>query len=84
MHNEQHPPFSDDGQLLRTARYEVMPTAKMGDLVREHVPTDVTVTVTASPTKGLEPTMELVTSLASDGYDVVPHLAARMISQVRC
>lgn len=68
------------GHLLRTARYEVMPTAKMGDLVREHVPTDITVTVTASPTKGLDPTLELSTSLAADGYDIVPHLAARMIS----
>ncbi|MDO5710343.1 MAG: methylenetetrahydrofolate reductase [Micrococcales bacterium] len=68
------------GHLLRTVRYEVMPTPKMGDQVREQVPTEVTLTVTASPTKGLGPTLDLATSLAADGYDVVPHLAARMIS----
>ncbi len=68
------------GQMLRKTRYEVLPTASIGDLVREHVPTDVTVTVTASPAKGLGPTLDLATSLAADGYDVVPHLAARMVS----
>ncbi|WP_353847073.1 methylenetetrahydrofolate reductase [Phycicoccus sp.] len=44
------------------------------------VPTDVQVTVTASPNKGLEQTFELAERLIGHGYDVVPHLAARMIS----
>jgi methylenetetrahydrofolate reductase (NADPH) len=47
--------------------------------VLEHVPTDVKVTVTTSPRKGLEPTLSLVERLAGQGYTVVPHLAARHI-----
>ena len=41
---------------------------------------DRVVTITSSPSKGLEPTLELTERLAGHGYPVVPHLAARMIS----
>lgn len=68
------------GRLLATARYEVLPTARIADQVLEHVPTTVTLTVTASPAKGLDATLDLTTRLAAAGYDVVPHLAARMVS----
>ncbi len=44
-----------------------------------HVPTEVKVTVTTSPRKGLEPTLELAERLAGHGYAVVPHLAARHV-----
>ena len=37
-------------------------------------------TVTASPTKGLEPTLGLVESLSRHGYAVVPHLSARLVA----
>jgi len=47
--------------------------------VLEHVPTEVKVTVTTSPRKGLEPTLELAEKLAGRGYAVVPHLAARHV-----
>jgi methylenetetrahydrofolate reductase (NADPH) len=39
----------------------------------------MTVTVTASPVKGLEPTVALAERLAGQGYRVVPHLAARSV-----
>ncbi len=65
---------------LTHARYEVLPTAKIEDTVVEHVPRDVQVTVTASPAKGLSATLDLTERLVGHGYDVVPHLAARMIS----
>jgi methylenetetrahydrofolate reductase (NADPH) len=65
---------------LKTARYEVLPTAKIEAAVVDHVPRDVTVTVTASPTKGIEATLALSERLIGHGYHVVPHLAARMIS----
>ena len=45
----------------------------------EHVPTEVTMTVTTSPAKGLEPTLDLAERLAEHGYRVVPHLAARHV-----
>lgn len=67
-------------RLLEGARYEVMPTATIGDTVRTHVPLAVPVTVTAAPGKGLGATLDLATSLADSGYRVVPHLAARMVS----
>jgi methylenetetrahydrofolate reductase (NADPH) len=47
--------------------------------VLEHVPTEVKVTVTTSPRKGLEPTLALAERLAGHGYTVVPHLAARHV-----
>ena len=48
--------------------------------VLAHVPREVTVTVTVSPTKGLEPTLALAGALAGHGYSVVPHLSARLVS----
>ena len=41
----------------------------------------MTVAVTASPVKGLEPTVELAEKLAARGYRVVPHLAARSVAE---
>jgi len=66
-------------RLLGQSRYEVIPLAGVEEKVLEHVHRDVTITVTASPIKGLEPTLELSTSLASHGYSVVPHLSARLV-----
>ena len=66
-------------RLLSNARYEVLPTASIEDTVLEHVPIDTTVTVTASPSKGLEATLDLAERLTKHGYTAVPHLAARMV-----
>ncbi len=65
--------------LLRAARHEVLPTPDIEDKVLEHLPRDRVVTVTASPTKGLDATLELAERLSKEGYAVVPHLAARMV-----
>jgi methylenetetrahydrofolate reductase (NADPH) len=67
-------------RLLTNARYEVLPTASIEAKVLDAVPTEVPVTVTASPSMGLDRTVELAERLAAQGYDVVPHLAARMVS----
>jgi hypothetical protein len=66
-------------RLLENARYEVLPTASIEDKLLEHVPVDRTITVTASPSKGLEPTLDLTERLTGHGYVAVPHLAARMV-----
>ncbi|MFZ2502068.1 MAG: methylenetetrahydrofolate reductase [Nocardioides sp.] len=66
-------------RLLRHARYEVLPTARIVDQVTEAVPTDVQITVTASAAKGLAQTLDTAETLSRAGYDVVPHLAARLI-----
>lgn len=64
---------------LRQARYEVLPLDGTAAQVLEHVPKDVSVTVTASPRRGLDATLALSETLARDGYRVVPHLAARLV-----
>jgi methylenetetrahydrofolate reductase (NADPH) len=66
--------------LLRSLRYEVFPARGTEQAVADLVPAGMTVTVTASPVKGLDPTIELAEKLAARGYRVVPHLAARSVA----
>jgi methylenetetrahydrofolate reductase (NADPH) len=65
--------------IERDIRYEVIPTKTIEDTVAEFVPTGVTITVTASPAKGLDPTLDLAERLIKRGYRVVPHLSARLV-----
>ena len=51
-------------RLLEGARYEVLPTPGTEAKVLEHLPRDRVVTVTASPSKGLEATLDLAERLA--------------------
>jgi methylenetetrahydrofolate reductase (NADPH) len=71
-----HPTVSE---LLERSRFEVLPLDGIEDEVREHLATDTKVTVTASPKKGLEATLELSERLSAAGYPVVPHLSARLV-----
>jgi methylenetetrahydrofolate reductase (NADPH) len=66
-------------ELLSGPRYEVIPAKATEQAVTDWVPPGATVTVTASPVKGLGPTIELAGKLAGRGYRVVPHLAARSV-----
>jgi methylenetetrahydrofolate reductase (NADPH) len=66
-------------ELLAHPRYEVLPFGEIEELVLEHVPLDVTLTVTVSPRKGIEHTLDVATRLAGYGYTVVPHLSARLV-----
>jgi methylenetetrahydrofolate reductase (NADPH) len=66
--------------FLSGPRFEVIPARGTEAAVAEWVPAGMTVTVTASPVKGLEPTIELAERLAARGYRVVPHLAARSVA----
>lgn len=60
--------------------FEVMPFKGTEDAVAAHVPTDVALTVTATERRGIEATIGLTERLAARGYQVAPHLAARLIS----
>jgi methylenetetrahydrofolate reductase (NADPH) len=60
-------------------RYEVIPVDGVEDLVVAHVPREIPVTVTASPSRGLEATLSVTEHLRSAGYRVVPHLSARLV-----
>src|SRR5882724_13228979 len=65
--------------MISRPRYEVIPAKATEQAVLDWVPAGMTVTVTASPVKGLEPTVDLAERLAARGYRVVPHLAARSV-----
>ncbi|GIW56479.1 MAG: methylenetetrahydrofolate reductase [Nitrospiraceae bacterium] len=64
-------------------RYEVIPLEGVAGLVKDHVPREIPVTITASPSRGLGPTLQLTEDLAEMGYSVVPHLSARLVHDER-
>jgi len=65
--------------FLRAPRYEIFPTDDVLDQVAAYVPREVTLTVTASPRKGLAATVHLAVRLSQLGYRAIPHLSARLI-----
>ena len=64
--------------LLRSPTFELIPLKNAMDQA-SHLPAGATVSVTASPTKGLGATVALAAQLRLAGFDVVPHLSARMV-----
>ncbi|MBA0125047.1 methylenetetrahydrofolate reductase [Haloechinothrix sp. YIM 98757] len=64
--------------LLEQPRYEVMPLSNVFDEV-ECLPRGAVVTVTSSPHKGADATIDLAVRLAEHGVRPVPHLAARQV-----
>jgi methylenetetrahydrofolate reductase (NADPH) len=66
-------------EALRHPRYEVLPLEGIADEVAEHVPREVKLTITASPSRGLEASLVLVEHLRAAGYAVAPHLSARLV-----
>ena len=62
-----------------TMGIEVIPFKGTADAVLAHVPTDVSVTVTVSPVKGQDATVEMATTLARHGYTVAPHISAQQV-----
>jgi methylenetetrahydrofolate reductase (NADPH) len=67
-------------EALRRPRYEVIPLEGVVDRVAEHVPGDAKLAVTASPRRGIEPTLDVAAALAELGYRVVPHVSARLVA----
>lgn len=65
-------------RLLEAPRFEVIPVRGIEDKMDGLAP-GTTVTVTASPSHGIERTVEVSERLAARGLSVVPHLAARML-----
>ena len=64
--------------LVLHPKFELIPISNAMQAA-EALPHGATVTVTASPSHGLESTVELGESLAERGHVVVPHLSAHMI-----
>ena len=66
-------------EFLRHPGYEMIPLEGIEEAVLEHVPRDISLTVTASPSKGTSATIDLAERLAGHGFGVAPHLSARLI-----
>jgi len=65
--------------LFLKPEFEMLPFRSAIDQI-DFLPEAATVTITASPAKGIEATLEYATKLAQRGFDVVPHIAARSIA----
>jgi methylenetetrahydrofolate reductase (NADPH) len=65
-------------ELLGHPRFELVPLRGVEEEA-DHLPAGATVTVTCSPRKGIEATVELARGLAGRGFRAVPRLAARRI-----
>jgi methylenetetrahydrofolate reductase (NADPH) len=64
---------------LRQPRYEVFPAEGIVREVVDRVPREIKITVTASPSRGIQGTIDLAEEIAGHGYHVAPHLSARLI-----
>jgi methylenetetrahydrofolate reductase (NADPH) len=65
-------------RVLREPTFELVPLKNALDQAR-FLPSGVTVSVTASPAKGIEATIALCEQLQGRGFRAVPHLSARMV-----
>ena len=65
-------------KLLHPPRYELMPFESFHEQIY-HLPDDAIVTVTASPQKPIEATIEYTLAAKEAGFPAIPHIAARMI-----
>ena len=64
-------------RLVADAKYELIPLDSVMAKC-DALPAGAAVTVTASPSHGIEATFDLCERLAARGHDVTPHLAAHM------
>jgi methylenetetrahydrofolate reductase (NADPH) len=64
--------------LVSEAKYELIPLRDALDR-SQALPPGVAVTVTASPSHGIEATLDLAEAVAARGHEVTPHLSAHML-----
>ena len=65
--------------VLADPIFELLPLKSIGDQIR-HLPAGARVSVTASPNKGIDATLDWAIRLQADGFRAIPHLSARMIA----
>lgn len=63
-------------ELVDNSIFEVIPTKSALERAAS-LPSGASVSVTASPDKGMDATVELATRLTEQGFHVIPHLSAR-------
>ncbi|MES2209795.1 MAG: methylenetetrahydrofolate reductase [Chloroflexota bacterium] len=64
--------------VLSAPTFELIPLKNVHDQAA-FLPAGATVSVTASPAKGIEATLDLAAALEAKGFRAIPHLSARMI-----
>ncbi len=70
--------MSTQRTLIADARYEVVPMKNL-EAQLPHIPAGATVSVTCSPTKGQQATLDLALRLQDLGHVAVPHISARLV-----
>jgi methylenetetrahydrofolate reductase (NADPH) len=68
-----------EARLVRSADIEIIPLRGVTEKLAV-VPKQTTITITSSPKLGLDRTLEYTGVAARAGYRVVPHLAARLVT----
>ena len=69
---------ADVRQVVESTTFELVPLKNLeGQL--EHLPVGARVSITCSPTKGIDVTLDLAASLRARGFQATPHLAARLV-----
>lgn len=71
---------TNDGviELLSEPRFELMPFDSMGEQLA-YLPDGAEIAITTSPSLGVDATVEWAEKAMADGYEVVPHIAARYV-----
>src|ERR1044072_2964659 len=59
--------------------FELLPLKNLPDQIPD-LPAGALVSVTASPAKGIDATLDWAARLQGDGFRAIPHLSARMIA----
>lgn len=65
-------------RVLAAPTFELIPLKNVHDQAA-FLPDGATVSVTASPAKGLEATLDLAVAMEARGFRAIPHLSARMV-----
>lgn len=65
-------------RLLAGMTYELIPLKNLDDQ-SSYLPSGATVSVTCSPAKTIDDTLDLCAGYAKKGFTVIPHFAARMV-----
>jgi methylenetetrahydrofolate reductase (NADPH) len=64
--------------VLADPIFELLPLKSLADQI-PHLPAGARVSVTASPAKGIDATLDWAIRLQAEGFRAIPHLSARMI-----
>jgi len=65
-------------ELTRNFTIELVPMKNL-EAAREHLPAGESLSITCSPTKGIEETQRLTEEFLAEGFAPIPHVAARMV-----